>query len=420
MPLHTKGYRLIINKRDFVSYLAARLIGTLGMQMQSVAIGWQVYDHTKNPMDLGLIGLMQFLPVFSFSLFAGQLADRVERHTIVWACHAIMSLCCFALFFIGFTDRFNMSLVYGVLFIIGTGRAFLGPSSQAFFPNLVEKNELGRAIAMNTSIWQFAVIFGPSLGGIFYALSGKPYLVYLTSSFFLATSATLVFTIKVRSKSTKPIVLSITKDIWAGINYIRARKEILGATTLDLFAVLLGGATALLPAYTRDVLHTGPEGLGLLRSAPAIGAAVTGTLLSFRPIKNNVGKRMFFAVAGFGLCTVIFGLSTQLWLSWIALLFLGAFDVVSVVTRQTLIQLRTPSDMRGRVSAVNSIFIGASNELGEFESGVTAAWFGLVPAVVFGGIATCVVTLLWSWKFPELRKLNTLEDEIVTEKTVAS
>ena len=402
---------MINNKKDFTFYLAARLIGTLGMQMQSVAIGWQVYDLTKNPMNLGLVGLAQFLPVFGFTLFSGQLADRVERHRIVWISHAVMASCCLALAFLSVFGRFHVATVYAILFVIGTARSFLAPAAQSFFPNLVSKAEFSRAVALNTSIWQFAVILGPSLGGVIYALFHHAYIVYFCSAACLLTSATLVFLIRTRSKVTQTIGKT-NQDIWAGIQFIRERREILAVTTLDLFAVLLGGATALLPAFAKDVLHTGPSGLGILRSAPAVGAALTGMFLSFRPIRRSVGKTVLISVAAFGLMTIAFGLSRNLVLAWTALFFLGAFDVVSVVTRQSLVQLRTPHEMRGRVSAVNTMFISSSNELGEFESGMTAAWFGLIPAIVLGGVGTCLVTLVWAWKFPELRDLDQITSSV--------
>lgn len=402
---------MINNKKDFGLYLNARLVGTIGMQMQSVAIGWQMYERTQSPVNLGLVGLVQFLPVLGFSLFSGQLADRIERHRIVWVSHAIMALCCLSLGLLTMLGRFHVGTVYAILFVIGAARAFLAPAAQSFFPQLVRKDALSRAVALNTSVWQFAVIVGPSLGGLIYALFHHAHVVYLASAACLAVSGTSVFLIRARSKHLDAPA-GANRDIWAGLQFIRARREILAVTTLDLFAVLLGGATALLPAFAKDVLHAGPTALGILRSAPAAGAAVMGVVLAFRPIRRSIGKSVLLSVAAFGLMTIVFGLSRNILLAWLALFFLGTFDVVSVVTRQSLVQLRTPHEMRGRVSAVNTIFISSSNELGEFESGMTAALWGIVPAIVVGGIGTCLVTLVWAWKFPELRTLDDIAEPV--------
>jgi MFS family permease len=390
---------------DLLSFLASRFLATIGMQMQFVAIGWQVYELTHRPLDLGLVGLVQFLPVAGFSILGGQVADRMDRRKIIRISQVVMVLCLGALGLLAAKQLLTTPIIYLILLVAGVTRAFWGPATQSFLPRLVSADRLPRAVAWNSSTWQIAVIVGPSAGGLLYAWSGRPSTVYFAAALCMLLAFALTSMIRTRTGRADQERFS-RKTLLAGIHYVWNQKVLLGSMSLDLFAVLLGGAVALLPAYASDILKVGPAGLGILRAGPSIGAAVTGLFLSFRPIQSRVGTRLFICVTGFGVFTILFGLSTNFALSVLCLVLLGALDLFSVVTRQSLMQLRTPDQMRGRVAAVNFIFVGASNELGEFESGITAAWFGLVPSVVIGGIGTCVVAAFWAWRFPELRKLD--------------
>ena len=390
---------------DFRHYAAARFLTTVAVQMQSVAIGWQVYEATGNPLDLGLVGLAQFLPFVILVLPAGQLADRINRQLILVLCYSVETLC--AILFLGWsiwpTDV--VWPVFAVLVLFGCARAFAMPTSQAITPNLVPRSIFPNAVALNSSMGHVATIAGPALGGMLYVLG--PNVVYAVVSVILGSAVLLM-----RRVSLPPMVRSVEPVNWhallEGLRFVRVRPIILGAISLDLFAVLFGGAVALLPAFASDVLEVGPGGLGLLRTAPAVGASVTATLLVFHPITRRVGHWLFAGVAVFGIAIVVFGLSSSFFVSLLALSFMGAGDMVSVYIRHMLIQLETPDAIRGRVSAVSAIFIGASNELGEFESGVTAAWWGIVPAAVVGGTVTLVVTGLWSRLFPSLWTMNVL------------
>ena len=393
--------------RDFRLLQGARFLSILGIQVQSVAVGWQVYAITGRPLDLGYVGLAQFLPAFGLSLVTGHVADRFDRRTIIAICQATIALCSLALLALARAHTQDPVPIYGVLLAFGVARAFAGPASQALLPSLVPKNELGNAIAWSSSIFEIASISGPALGGLVYAAQGAEAAYGFTA---LATALATLFTLRIRPRprSASREAVSLNR-VFDGIRYVFREKVLLGAISLDLFAVLLGGAVALLPAYARDVLHVGPSGLGLLRSAPAMGALLMALVLATRPLKHRVGLIMFACVAIFGVATIVFGLSTSFPLSLAALFVLGASDMVSVVIRQTLVQVTTPEAMRGRVSAVNLVFVGASNELGEFESGITAAWLGLVPAVVVGGVGTLVVVALWAYLFPSLRRADRLE-----------
>jgi MFS family permease len=367
-----------------------------------------VYALTNDPLDLGLIGLAQFLPFVILVLPAGEIADRYDRRWILTLCYGVECFC--ALLLLGFSEWGSHSLrvtsawpVFAVLFLFGSARAFVMPASQAITPNLVPRASFANAVALNSTTFHVATILGPSLGGLIY-LAG-PSWVYLTVAVMLSISVVLMFSIRM-----PPIVRRLERATWRsvleGLQFVRSRPIVLGAISLDLFAVLFGGATALLPVFARDILETGPEGLGVLRSAPAFGAGVTALVLGFRPIERYVGRWMFGGVALFGCSIIVFGLSTSFALSLVALIVLGVGDMISVYIRHLLIQLETPDAIRGRVSAVNSVFIGASNELGEFESGVTAVWFGLVRSVVIGGVATLAVAGLWMHFFPTLRRLD--------------
>ena len=392
----------------FQRYWAARLCVTLAIQMQAVAIGWQVYDLTRRPLDLGLVGLAQFLPSLGLALVTGHVADRYDRRTVMALCVIVEALC--AVLFLTFTLQggANTLFLFGVLVLFGTARAFEFPASVALMPNLVPQRLFTNAAAWSSSSWQVATIVGPAIGGLLYAVG--PEAVYGCCILMFLLSAFLVNTIRIERRERERMAAT-WQSVVAGISFIRGQPVVLGAASLDLFAVLLGGATALLPVYARDILHVGPWGLGLLRSAPAVGALVTALIVARRPIQRHAGAILLGAVGVFGLSIIVFGLSHNLWLSLLALTILGASDMISVVIRRVLVLIKTPDDMRGRVSAVESVFIGASNELGEFESGVTAAWFGVVPAVVLGGLGTLAVVGLWARIFPQLRQVDSLEGE---------
>lgn len=397
------------NQRDFRQYITSTFFATIAMMIQSVAVAWQVYDLTRDPLALGYVGLFQFLPLAIFALPAGALADRVDRRAMLAATYVVQTIC--SALFVAMTIQtpHRIWLFYAVLALFGTARAFAAPASQSLLPNLVAENRFPRAVALTSSTRQTAVIVGPAMGGAIYLLG--PAIAYGACLIFFAAVAVLIATLRTRTIA-KPRAADETPiaHVLAGIAYIRRKPIILGAISLDLFAVLLGGATALLPIYARDILHVGPIGLGLLRSAPALGAATLGLTLARRPLGENVGITMFACVASFGIATIVFGLSRNFTLSLASLAVLGASDMVSVYVRLSLVQLATPDAMRGRVSAVNYLFIGASNELGEFESGVTASWFGTVPSVVIGGIGTLLVVGLWMLMFPDLRSINRLSD----------
>ena len=393
---------------SFQRYWAARLCVTLAIQMQAVAIGWQIYDMTRRPLDLGLVGLAQFLPSLGLALVTGHVADRYDRRTVMALCIIVEALC--AVLFLTFTlqDGTNTPFLFGVLVLFGTARAFEFPASVALMPNLVPPRLFTNAAAWSSSAWQVATIVGPAIGGLLYAIG--PEAVYGCCILMFLLSVFLVSTIRIERREREQKAAT-WESVVAGISFIRGQPVVLGAVSLDLFAVLLGGATALLPVYARDILHVGPWGLGLLRSAPAVGALVMALLIARRPIQRHAGAILLGAVGVFGLSIVCFGLSHNLWLSLLALTILGASDMISVVIRRVLVLVKTPDEMRGRVSAVESVFIGASNELGEFESGVTAAWFGVVPAVVLGGLGTLAVVGLWVRIFPQLRRVDSLEGE---------
>lgn len=388
---------------DFRLFLAARFLVMLGMQMINVAVGWQVYELTHDPFHLGLVGLAQFLPALLLTLPGGHMADRFDRRFLLVGGMLVNLAAILGLLTLSLGQEPPLSAILALLAVIGTGRAFLAPASQSVLPLLVPAALFSRAVAMTSTSWQVAVILGPALGGALYVLG--PATVYGLAAALLALGVLSVCLLRTNLRAPA----GGAEGVLAGVRFVFKNPDILGAVSLDLFAVLLGGATALMPIYARDILLTGPLGLGFLRAAPAMGAAAMAAWLSRFPIRKAAGKQMFLAVAVFGLATIVFGLSTHFLLSMTALIVLGAADIVSVIIRQTLVQLRTPDAMRGRVSAVNMIFITSSNELGEFESGFTAALFGTVPAVVLGGVGTLCVAALWAWKFPSLRKADRLE-----------
>ncbi len=396
----------------FRLYQIARFCIVFCTEMQSVAVGWQVYEITRRPLDLGLTGLVQFLPGVFLFLLAGHAADRFDRRKLLTVCYAGYGLSSALL--LAVTLRFEVlhraetvAPIFAILFLVGVVRSFSMPTSRALLPQLVQEEQFQSAVAWNSGIFQGATILGPALGGLLYAFSRGPALVYAVA--LIAGAVSVLVTLKIQTQSPprrrEPFSL---KTVFVGFRYIWTHKLVLGSISLDLFAVLLGGAVALLPVYAQEILHTGPWGLGLLRSAPGIGAGVMALMIAYKPIRRRAGATMLWCVGGFGVFTVVFGFSRSLPLSLISLFFVGAADMVSVVVRGVLIQIETPDEMRGRVNAVDMIFIGASNELGEFESGLAAQWLGTVPAVVLGGVGTILVTVLWAWMFPELRRADKL------------
>lgn len=384
----------------------ARVSSTIAYQMLAVAVGWQIYALTRSPFYLGLVGLAQFLPMFLLTLLVGHVADRYDRRLILRTCQLIEGVGVLALTVGNYAGWVNKESILLIVLVLGAARAFENPTLHALLPNLVSAEFLPRAVAWSTSSGQTAVIMGPALGGLLYAAHptvayGAIALLFLGASLFVS----LIRTQK-RPPQRDPVSL---QSLFAGIAFIRSKPTILGAISLDLFAVLLGGATALLPVYAREILVIGPWGLGILRSAPAAGALSMSIFLARHPLQRRMGRTMFIAVMIFGVATIGFGISTSFVFSLGALIILGAADVISVVIRQSLVQTKTPDAMRGRVNAVNSMFIGTSNQLGEFESGLTAAWFGVVPAVLIGGVGTIIVAVIWMRLFSELARVDTLE-----------
>src|SRR5437899_3307953 len=391
----------------FVLFEVARFLIVAAVEMQAVAVGWQVYEITKRPLDLGLVGLAQFLPGILLFPISGHASDRFERRNVLTACYAGYAVCSVLLLLIARSRAHSIVSIYAMLALIGIVRSFNGTASRAILPQLVPEEHFPNAVAWNATTFQAATILGPSMGGILYALFRGPSAVYVAATLTAIGAFSSTLRIKTRPRPhTEPMTF---KTLFAGLRFIWREKLILGAISLDLFAVLLGGAVALLPVYAKEILMAGPWGLGLLRSAPAVGAGVMAMLLAHKPLGRQAGSRMLWCVAGFGLATVFFGISRNLFVSLCALFLVGASDMVSVMVRQVFIQLGTPDKMRGRVNAVDSVFVGASNELGQFESGLTAHWFGTVPAVVLGGVGAILVTVLWAWWFPELRKSQEVE-----------
>ncbi|WP_375460981.1 MFS transporter [uncultured Enterovirga sp.] len=393
---------------DFTRFCLARFLSGAALQMQNVAVGWLVYDLTQSALALGLAGLAAFLPAIGLALVAGHVADSFDRRRVLAAAYAGNALAAAGLVLCAYAGERSLWLIYALIVAAGTSRAFGNPASQALLPNLVPRPLLGRAITLAATSWQSATVLGPAAGGLLYILG--PQTVFGTAAVFFVAASIAIATISHRAPPHEPRALT-WGTVLAGIGFIRSRPLLLGAISLDLFAVLLGGATALLPIYAQTILHTGPVGLGLLRSMPGVGAVAMSAYLATRPLDRNVGHVLFGAIVVFGLATIGFGLSTTLALSMLCLLVAGAADTVSVVVRLTLVQSETPDAMRGRVAAVNTVFIGASNELGEFESGLLAAWLGAVPAVVLGGIGTVGVALLWTRLFPSLWRRDRLVEE---------
>ncbi len=414
--------------RDFRLYQAARFAGVVGAEAQSVGVAWQIYQITHSALALGYTGLALFLPGLIFTLPAGHVADLHDRRTVILICYALQLCATFALFLLTMHGIGSVWAVYGILFVIGLGRCFSGPAASALVPTLVPKEHFVNAVTWGASIFQISTALGPMIGGVLFTipltgrlhpLNGAP-LVYLFTCVAIGVFLALVAFVRPRGAAEKKgFTFSTMLD---GLRYVMSTRLLLGSISLDLFAVLLGGAVSLLPIFASDILHRGAHALGLLRAMPSLGALAVSLSLSVFPIRRDAGKTMLACVAGFGAATIVFGLSRTLWLSCVALVITGATDMVSVVVRSSILQLATPAEMRGRVSSVNWLFLGASNELGEYESGLTAHWFGAVRAVVLGGVGSMVVTGLWSVFFPALRRADRLvaEDLIAAEQALGA
>jgi MFS family permease len=404
-PELARDFSLTSHPAFFRLWLSRGLSG-IAFQMQAVAIGWQLYDLTRNPLDLGLVGLVQFIPMFLSTPLAGHAADTFDRRRVAALCQVLAMTAMICIAFGTFAGWLGRNSIFALVAAVSVARAFEFPTMSALVPLTAPRHELQRATALYSSANQTAVIVGPAIGGLLYMVS--PVAPYLCAAGLFVIGATAVSSIAIArvERRREPITLA---TIFAGAGYIRRTPELLGSMTLDLCAVVVGAATALLPIFARDILLTGPWGLGLLRAAPAVGALSTAVWLAYNPIRRQAVPLMFAGVAVFGAATVVFGLSTSLGLSLLALAVMGAADVVSVVVRQSLVQLRTPDEMRGRVGAVNAMFISASNQLGDFRAGVAAAAIGAVPAVVLGGGATILVAALWMALFPSLRMLQRVE-----------
>ncbi len=395
-----------LHQRPYVYYLAALGSAGFAVQIMAVAVAWQVYDLTRDPLDLGLVGLAQFLPALCLVLVTGLIADKFNRRLIIGLCLAVETICALGLVTFTVSGFPHVWPVFVILVGFGTARAFMNPAADALAPNLLPKVALAHGISLNSMTWQITTITGPVAGGLLYGISGVVAYAVAVCLMLLA----IVFVVLVgRVPQQNHAAETNFATLLAGFKFIRSEQVVLGAISLDLFAVLLGGAVALLPVYARDILEVGPWGLGLLRAAPGIGAIAMAIWLAKYPIKNKAGVILFLFVGAFGLFTVVFGLSKSVPLSIAALALMGACDMVSVYVRETLMQLWTPDAVRGRVNAVNRVFIGASNELGEFRAGVVAAWVGAVTAVALGGAGTMAVAVLWSRWFPELRKAEKLD-----------
>ncbi|MFO1464942.1 MAG: MFS transporter [Steroidobacteraceae bacterium] len=401
-----------LRHRDFTLFLIAKFCTSVGSQMLVVAVGWQVYAMTGRLLDLGLIGLSQFLPFIALALVAGHTADRHDRRRVLVLCNLALLACSAALLWLTLGGVHRVWPIFTALGGLGIARAFHAPAAQAIMPNLVPTSAFSNAVALNSSTWQIATVAGPSIGGVLYSLAGGSgaALVYAVVVVLLLGAVVLMSLIRAHQPARSDAEFSLSQML-EGFRFVWRRKPVLGAISLDLFAVLFGGATALLPAFTSDVLHAGPDVFGLLRAAPGVGAGITALLLAFCPITRRVGVWMFGGVVVFGIATIVYALSREVWLVLAALAILGAGDMVSVFIRHILVQMETPDHIRGRVSAVNSVFIGASNELGEFESGLTAAWLGLIPALVIGGVLTLGVAFLWArvW-FPMLWRMDSFDE----------
>jgi MFS family permease len=389
--------------RDFMFFLFARALSSVAVRMQAVAVGWQVYETTRSALDLGWVGLSQFLPFIVLVLPAGHVADRFDRRRIATLCFLIQIVCILALLIFTVRGLTSAWPVFAVMSLFGVSRAFYIPAMQALVPGLVASAHVNRAVGLNVTVSQIATVIGPALGGILYLLG--PTVVYSVGAGLLLLAAVMLMCIR-RVQVLRDSEPTTWHTVLAGLRFVWSKPIMLGAMSLDLFAVLFAGATALLPIYASDILHVGPDGLGWLRAAPGVGASICALLLAVYPITRRVGVWILSSVAVFGLATVMFGLTTQFSIAMLALIVIGGSDMVSVYVRNLLVQLETPDAIRGRVNAVSAVMIGASNELGEFESGVLASWVGAVRAVVIGGVVTVGVAALWTNLFPDLRKMD--------------
>jgi MFS family permease len=398
----------LLRHRSFVRFWCARTFTNGAFMMQGVAVGWQIYDLTNDPLDLGLVGLVQFFPLIATSILAGQVLDLFDRRMVAAACQIGKALAALALAIGTAQGWLGREAMFGILFLAGTARAFEIPTMHSLLPGVVSTTLLPRAIAASASAQQTAVICGPSLGGLLYVLG--PAVVYATCTVVFIAASVLISLVEIAPRREQKRPVSIA-TLFAGFGYVRDHPILLGAISLDLFAVLLGGVTALLPIYARDILHAGPWALGLLRSAPAVGALAATAVMAHHAIAGRAGRVMFAAVGAFGIASVMFALSTSMAFSFLALAIYGASDAISVVIRQSLIQMRTPYDMLGRVAAVNSMFTGSSGSLGEFRAGAIAAWLGAVPSALIGGVGAIAVMLIWMWAFPQLRNVDKLAPE---------
>jgi len=401
-----------IQVRDFRLFILSRLFVTLAVMIQAVVVGWQVYEITRDPLSLGLIGLAEAIPAIGVSLYAGHLADIMDRKKIIMVCVTTLVLCSTALLFFTmdlgtFILSNGASLIYIVIFVSGIARGFLSPANFSFMPQLVDRDLFQNAITWNSTVWEGAAVGGPMIGGLIYGFFGIT-AAYCTDVALITAGAFCYLLIPSRPLPPVTEEDGIWEKITAGIKFVFTNQIILGAITLDLFAVLFGGAVALLPIFADKILHVGAVGLGFLRSAPSLGAVVMAVYMTHNPIKKNMGKILLWCVAGFGFCMIGFGFSTSFWLSMALLALSGVFDCVSVIVRSTMLHTLTPENMKGRVSAVTSIFVGSSNEIGAFESGVTARMFGTVRSVVLGGVMTLAVVSVTAWKAVKLRRLNSL------------
>jgi MFS family permease len=400
--------RVAFRYSNFRFYMTARMLATIAGEMQAVAVGWQVYALTHRALDLGLVGLAQFLPGILLFLVAGQAADRFPRQRILQCCYVAFALISALLLALTLRGLTSVWPVYAALVLNGVVRSFNGPAAQAFLPLVVPEEVFPSAVALGSGVFQGAMVVGPMVGGLVYGFTGSPAPVYAGSVVACVCAMALMGRIRVQA-AQRPRGIARPGVLLDGLRYLWRAKMTLGAISLDMFAVLLGGAVALMPVYAKDILKVGATGLGILRGSPGTGAVIMAMVLAHRPLKRHAGTIMLCCVAGFGACTVVFGLSWNVALSVAVLVVMGACDMVSVVVRHTLVQISTPDEMRGRVSAVNMVFIGTSNEVGQFESGVTAAWWGTVPAVLAGGLGTILIVVLWSRLFPELRRVNELQ-----------
>ncbi|WP_028203659.1 MFS transporter [Paraburkholderia nodosa] len=406
--MNTQACEEAYRRRDLPVCLGVRFLSEASALALSVVVGWSVYKVSQTPLTLGIVGIVEFIPAMLMTLPAGELCDRLSPRPLVVAGLALQGFCALAFFALSTLHMKGLGFFYGVVLLLGTSRAIAEPAAQALLPLLVPPHRLPRAIACSSTAWQMAIVLGPVVGGLGYAMGSSVAYLVCAVAFFTAMAGSLTL----RAQRPRPVRMPLQGRIARvkeGFAFVRSQPVVLGALSLDLFAVLLGGATALLPVYAQDILKVGSQGMGMLRSAPAVGACLVGLVLTRFPAERNVGPKLFAAVIVFGAATLVFAFSRSAWVSWLALAVVGASDMVSVNIRTSLIQLATPDAMRGRVSAVNALFIGASSELGAFESGVAAAWLGTVPAVALGGIGTIVAAVVWMIAFPAIRQADRVD-----------